>query len=134
MPNADARRRYGDIVTLSRYLNEAEEAAALPLTRAPDATFAALAYAWAAGGDLDEVLADEEVSGGDFVRNIKQLIDLCRQLGDLAPLPETARAARQAADLLLRGVVAASSVLEVADEATDAASAADGAGGGGAAE
>ena len=35
-----------------------------------------LAHAWAAGEDLAEVISDEEISGGDFVRNIKQLIDL----------------------------------------------------------
>ena len=41
-----------------------------------------LAHAWAAGEDLAEVISDEEISGGDFVRNVKQLIDLVRQLGD----------------------------------------------------
>jgi ATP-dependent RNA helicase HelY len=57
------------------------------------------------------VLADEEVSGGDFVRNVKQLMDLLQQLGDIAPRPETAAAARAAADAIFRGVVAASSVV-----------------------
>ena len=33
------------------------------------------------------MIADEEISGGDFVRNVKQLIDLLRQLGDMAPEP-----------------------------------------------
>lgn len=113
LPSSEARSRYADIGKLARDLNVAEEQAGLPLTRPPDATFAALAFAWASGGDLDEILEDEELSGGDFVRNVKQLLDLCRQLGDLAPVPQTARAARQAADMLLRGVVAASSVLEV---------------------
>ena len=54
----------------------------LPLTRRPDPGFVGLAHAWAAGEDLAEVIADEEMSGGDFVRNVKQLIDLLRQLGD----------------------------------------------------
>jgi ATP-dependent RNA helicase HelY len=76
----------------------------------------ALAHAWAAGQTLSHVIADEDMSGGDFVRNIKQLIDLLRQLGDLAPLPETAAACRSAADRVFRGVVAASSVIAT-DEA-----------------
>lgn len=54
---------------------------------------------------------DEAVSGGDFVRNIKQLIDLVRQLGEIAPDPATAASAREASDRLFRGVVAASSVV-----------------------
>jgi ATP-dependent RNA helicase HelY len=54
------------------------------------------------------VLDDEQMSGGDFVRNIRQLIDLLRQLGDAALDPATRRSARAAAEALHRGVVAAS--------------------------
>ena len=32
-----------------------------------------------------DVVGDEELSGGDFVRTMKQLIDLLRQVGDVAP-------------------------------------------------
>jgi ATP-dependent RNA helicase HelY len=110
-PNPRLRRRWADIETLARDLNSAEDDAGLPLTRPPDAGFVGLAHAWAAGEDLADVIEDEDISGGDFVRNVKQLIDLLRQLGDLAPEPATAKAARGAADRLMRGVVAASSVL-----------------------
>ena len=44
-----------------------------------------LAHAWAAGDGLAAVLEDEELSGGDFVRNIKQLIDLLRGIGRRRP-------------------------------------------------
>ena len=44
-----------------------------------------------AGDGLGDVLEDEELSGGDFVRNVKQLIDLLRQLADVAPVPATRR-------------------------------------------
>ncbi len=30
------------------------------------------------------------MTGGDFVRNVKQTIDLLRQIGDVAPDPDTA--------------------------------------------
>ena len=60
-------------------------------------------------GVVLEVLEDEELSGGDFVRNVKQLLDLLRQLADVAPNRQTASAAQRAADDLYRGVVAASS-------------------------
>ena len=51
------------------------------------------------------------VSAGDFVRNVKQLIDLLRQLGQVLPDEGSAAVARQAAEALFRGVVAASSVV-----------------------
>ena len=53
------------------------------------------------------MLEDEELSGGDFVRNVKQLIDLLRGIGDAAPEAATAARARQAAEALQRGVVTA---------------------------
>jgi ATP-dependent RNA helicase HelY len=110
-PNPRVRRRWAEIDQLAAELNGAEDDAGLPLTRRPEPGFVGLATAWAAGEDLAEVIEDEEISGGDFVRNVKQLIDLLRQIGDVAPVPGTARAARSAADKLLRGVVAASSVV-----------------------
>jgi ATP-dependent RNA helicase HelY len=72
----------------------------------------AIAQGWAAGGDLSDVLAGEEITAGDFVRTAKQLIDLLRQLGMLAPVPSTAAAARSAADAVHRDLVAASSIVE----------------------
>jgi len=110
-PSPRMRRRWDELERMASELNAAEEEAGLPLTRRPDAGFVAHAHGWAAGEELSEVIIDEAVSGGDFVRNVKQLIDLVRQLGDVAPEPATAKAARDAADRLFRGVVAASSVL-----------------------
>ena len=110
-PNRTVRDRVTEIERISRDLNVVEDEAGLPETRSPDAGFTAVAHAWAAGKDLEVVLLDEEMTGGDFVRNIKQLIDLLRQVGDVAVRPETASAARSAADALFRGVVAASSTV-----------------------
>ena len=111
-PSRLVRTRWGDLERLADELRADEEAAGLPGTRAPDPGFVPLAHAWAAGEPLGEVLGDEELSGGDFVRNIKTLIDLVRQIGDVAPDPATARAARQAAEALHRGVVSISSTLD----------------------
>ncbi len=110
-PTARLRQRVARVERLAAKLNAAEEDAGLPLTRGPDGGFVAVAHEWAAGGDLAAVLEGEELSGGDFVRNVKQLIDLLRQLGDVAPDPATASAARRGVDALFRGVVAASSVV-----------------------
>ena len=110
-PNRTVRERVMEIERISRDLNVVEDEAGLPETRQPDPGFVAVAHAWAAGKDLEDVLLDEEMTGGDFVRNVKQLIDLLRQVGDVAARPETAAAARKAADALFRGVVAASSTV-----------------------
>jgi ATP-dependent RNA helicase HelY len=110
----ELQRRWRAVEGLARRLNADEAAAGLPPTRALDPGFAEVARAWAAGDDLSHVIADEEVSGGDFVRNIKQLIDLLRQVEQVAPVPGTARAAGRAADDLFRDIVAASSVLDAA--------------------
>jgi ATP-dependent RNA helicase HelY len=111
-PSRLVRGRWSDLERLADQVRADEDAAGLPGTRMPDPGFLALAHAWAAGEPLGEVLGDEDVSGGDFVRNVKTLIDLVRQIGDVAPNPETARVARQAADALHRGVVSISSTLE----------------------
>ncbi|MBI2710774.1 MAG: DEAD/DEAH box helicase [Actinobacteria bacterium] len=110
-PSPAARRAYDAIDALAARLNADERAARLPETRPPDPTFIALAHAWALGEDLDRVLEDEDLSGGDFVRNVRQLMDLLRQIADAAPRAATRDAARAAAAALFRGVVAASAVV-----------------------
>ena len=119
-PSREVRHRWTQLERLTAELQDDEEAAGLPPTRSPDPGFAALAHAWAAGEPLSDVLGDEDLSGGDFVRNVKTLIDLVRQVGDVAPDPTTARRARQAAEALHRGVVSISSTLdEVAGTGAD---------------
>jgi ATP-dependent RNA helicase HelY len=116
-PTGVAKERWDAIEHLAGELNSAEEDAGLPLTRSPEPGFMTLAYGWAAGEDLERLIEEAEVSGGDFVRNVKQLVDLLRQLGDVAPDPGTASAARSASERLFRGVVAASAAVSVVDEA-----------------
>ena len=124
-PSAKITRRLEEIEALSEALSAEETAAHLPLTRGVDAGFAALIYGWARGRDLRQVLqpgagegrrgrrAAPLMSGGDFVRNVKQVIDLLRQVAMVAENQETARTARVAAEQLLRDVVAASSVVTI---------------------
>ncbi|UDY38025.1 DEAD/DEAH box helicase [Dermatobacter hominis] len=107
-PSQDVRRRAERLDDLCSRLNGWERAAKVPETRRPEPGFAAAAFAWADGRSLQAVL-DDDMTGGDFVRNTKQLIDLLRQLGDVAPDPRTAAVCRRAADDLFRGVVEAGS-------------------------
>jgi ATP-dependent RNA helicase HelY len=116
-PTPLAKRRWQRIAAISAELQEIEDEAGLGMHRAPDPTFIAVAYAWAVGEGFAEVVEAEELSGGDFVRTTKQLIDVLRQLALVAPNPDTRRCAEQASERLFRGVVAASSTVEaVGDE------------------
>ena len=81
----------GDLERMADELRADEEAAGLPRHPGARPRLLALAHAWAAGEPLGEVLGDEDLSGGDFVRNVKTLIDLVRQVGDVAPNPATAQ-------------------------------------------
>ncbi|MFM8946257.1 MAG: hypothetical protein ACKOJC_06050, partial [Actinomycetota bacterium] len=110
-PSAEVRKRLRRIETISSELRGVEERQELTPHRAPDPTYIAVAYAWAVGEGFAEVVEAEELSGGDFVRNMKQLIDLLRQIAIIAPKAETRRDAERAGEMLLRGVVAVSSAI-----------------------
>ena len=101
-----ARARWRSIDAASDELAADEQASELAVHRAPDPGFFAAAHAWTAGHDLDTVVGDEDLTGGDFVRTIKQLIDLARQVGDVAPDPTTRAVARDVAASAFRGIVA----------------------------
>ncbi len=103
-PSPEVRTRFAALGQLSAQLESHEERHRVPRTRAPEPGFAAAAWAWADGGNLEGIL-DEDLTGGDFVRNVRQLVDLLRQIEEVAPHPATREAARQAGDALLRGVV-----------------------------
>jgi ATP-dependent RNA helicase HelY len=111
-PSPAVRRRWQRISAVSAELQAIEAEAGLAEHRAPDPTFVAVAFAWAAGEGFAEVVDAEELSGGDFVRTTKQLIDLLRQLALVAPVAATRQSAERAAEQLFRGVVAASSAVE----------------------
>ncbi len=107
-PTAESRARWDSIVALSDELAAMERAFQLPESRAPESGFAPLVYVWARGLDLDDVLADDALPAGDFVRVCRQVLDLLRQLRDAWPdLTEQVDGTIQAID---RGVVAAGGI------------------------
>ena len=111
-PSKTVAQRARAIERIASSINANEDDAGLPETRVPDPGFTPYLYDWAAGDSLADVLDDDEMTGGDFVRNVKQCIDLLRQIGDVAPDPGTRARAREAADACHRGVVAASGVAQ----------------------
>jgi ATP-dependent RNA helicase HelY len=102
-PSVPAGKVAGALAEMRRVharLAEAEHEHGVPVTRDLDLGFVWAAFRWADGQTLDRVLAGAEqagteLSGGDFVRWARQLIDLLDQLAKVAdePLAGTARAA-----------------------------------------
>jgi ATP-dependent RNA helicase HelY len=121
-------------------LDQLEKDHGLSFLREPDLGFAWAAYRWARGTKLENVLAESpDLTPGDFVRSVKQLIDLLDQIAATprpapsapsapaasGPAPSAsepapsapaasgpAAAARAAVDAMRRGVVAYSAVAD----------------------
>jgi len=110
LPGGPVRDVLAAMASVWAELAAAEEENKLAFLREPDLGFAWAAHAWARGKPLESVLGPD-LTPGDFVRAVKQLMDLLGQIavavGRDAPLGVTAR---QAAEALRRGVVAYSSV------------------------
>lgn len=97
------------VMTLWRQIRKEEDARSLELTREPDAGFAEKAYLWALGKPL-EVVLEEDDRAGDFVRSTKQLIDLLRQIEEVAITSDLRDAVTFALEGINRGVIAYSSL------------------------
>jgi ATP-dependent RNA helicase HelY len=95
-----------DVLDLADELRDHERKAGVRPLRDLDAGFVAPAWRWASGADLDEALGDLELTGGDFVRNVKQIADLVGQLRSVGGGPLT-HLAEEALDGLRRGIVEA---------------------------
>ena len=106
-PTPTVEARVGRVEEVSERLAGLERSAGLEPTRAPDAGVVAEVWQWAQGADLDDVLAGTALTGGDLVRGVKQIADLCRQIGAAYAATPLGTRARRVADQLLRGVVAA---------------------------
>ena len=112
IPGGRAKEVVAEMVRVWVDLEALERAHHLDFLRRPDPGFAWVAYRWAEGDDLDEVLGGTEMSAGDFVRQMKQLIDLTGQVADAAGGTPLRRTARETLDRLRRGVVAYTSLGE----------------------
>jgi ATP-dependent RNA helicase HelY len=116
LPSSKVRDVLTRMVRTWGQLDELEKANHVSFLREPDLGFAAVAYEWAGGARLEDVLADSDLTPGDFVRAVKQLIDL---LDQIAAAPRSGRAsqhvaetARAAIDAIRRGVVAYTAVTD----------------------
>lgn len=112
VPGSRIRDVLGEMVRLWGQLDALERDHKLDFLREPDLGFAWAAYRWAEGDDLDDVLTGTDLAAGDFVRWMKQLLDLAGQVADAAGDTPLRGTARQTVGLLKRGVVAYSALSE----------------------
>ncbi len=90
-------------------LSDLEAGHQLPESDPPSTGLALATQLWARGGQLDAVLREADLAAGDFVRWMKQAVDLLDQISIVADGP-VGRTARTAIDGIRRGIVAYSSV------------------------
>ncbi len=112
LPNGEVRERIAATVRLWGDLQALERDHRLDFLRQPDLGFAWAAHRWADGEDLDRILEVTDLAAGDFVRWVKQLIDLAGQVADAAGPGALRETAREVVRRLTRGVVAYSSITE----------------------
>ena len=111
-PSNQLRSRFRQMESLSKRLQRDETAAGLTPHRAPDAGYIDIVARWAGGAELAELLG-EDTTPGDFVRTMKQLIDLLRQVAQHAPDEATRSVADNAINRVLRGVVLSASTMPI---------------------
>jgi ATP-dependent RNA helicase HelY len=111
MPSVSLESAVDIVVREWSALEDVEEASKLPLTGEPELGLVWPIFKWAKGRHLQEVLSGTDLAAGDFVRWVKQVIDLLDQLAKIPGLePRVARLCGDAITLVKRGVVAYSAV------------------------
>jgi ATP-dependent RNA helicase HelY len=110
LPPGPVRDVVASMISVWSELDEVEKDNRLSFLRQPDLGFAWAAHAWARGRPLETVL-QSDLTPGDFVRAVKQLMDLLGQIAVAAGAgSELASTAHAAMDALRHGVVAYTSV------------------------
>ena len=110
-PTGPIRHALAETVRVWSELRADEVRHKLPPTREPEMGFVKAVYRWASNNTLaDALLAagdhGKALSGGDFVRWCRQVIDLLDQVRLATPDPELSKTASRAVSALRRGVVA----------------------------
>ncbi|MCW2765377.1 MAG: hypothetical protein JWO11_1336 [Nocardioides sp.] len=112
LPGGAVKPVVAEMVRLWGELDALEREHKLDYLRQPDLGFAWAAYRWAEGDELDDVLGATELAAGDFVRWVKQLLDLAGQVADAAGDSALRGTARDVVRRLRRGVVAYSGLVD----------------------
>jgi ATP-dependent RNA helicase HelY len=103
MPNENVANALVEVSKIWIELEAIENDFDVKTQREPDFGFCYASYRWANGHSLTSVLKGTDMTVGDFVRSIKQLIDLLTQIGGAAQ--ELRPACREGIKRLDRGVI-----------------------------
>ena len=103
IPHGEVQKALGELTLLWKRIHEDEKDLGLEPMREPDLGFCMASYRWASGHSLSAILKGTELTVGDFVRSIKQIIDLLRQIASASPHLE--KVARDALDQIDRGII-----------------------------
>jgi ATP-dependent RNA helicase HelY len=105
MPKGNFRPALERMQELWLELDELEERHGVPRTTELSTGLAPAMYRWASGVPLDRVLERTDLAAGDFVRQVRQVLDVLDQIGKAAG-GRMATTAEQARQLIHRGIVA----------------------------
>ncbi|MCL2090220.1 MAG: DEAD/DEAH box helicase [Micrococcales bacterium] len=109
-PDGRLARAVAEVERAWRTVADLESEMGLDRTPPPDLGLVDAVHRWALGRSLPSVLRAGRLEAGDFVRWVKQVVDLLGQLAQAAPDPGVRATARRAMDALRRGVVAYSAL------------------------
>ena len=85
IPNSQVQDALKEVVSIWSKLHNLESEYDVKTQREPDFGFCWMAFRWGGGHGLNSVLRNSDLSVGDFVRAIKQLIDLLNQVAGAKP-------------------------------------------------
>ena len=85
VPRGEIQIALAAITKIYGKIHDAESDLNLEPMRAPDFGFCWASHKWASGHSLTSILKGSDLTVGDFVRSMKQIIDLLRQLRSAAP-------------------------------------------------
>jgi len=112
IPGGAVRSTLEAMTHLWAELDAVERSHQVSFLREPDLGFAWAAYRWAGGAELDDVLDDVDLAAGDFVRWVKQVLDLADQVGAAAADSSLRKTIRELVTAMRRGVVAYSADMD----------------------
>lgn len=109
LPPGVVGERAGRVLELWKQLVHDEQKARLNETRRPEWGFVTIAHGWAQGFSLEELFGDDQLAAGDFVRTMRQMLDLIRQVRDT--FPSLSSVAADAIGVIDHGVVSAGGIV-----------------------
>ena len=106
MPDRDSEIAQSRVRAIWRRLGEVERDNRVDRSPPPEIGFAEAAFDWASGLPLAVVLQRTQLSPGDFVRWVRQVVDLAGQVAQAPGVGELTRTCRQLIGAMRRDIVA----------------------------